>query len=378
MKKLLLISLLAVSLSLCACGSTAPVSGEEAVVNETADADSDDEAAVSDEATVEAVTVETVTAEEVSQEAEPAEEEVEEPVEEEAAIDDGLSEDVDRSKIVLWDAEKTMYVQNSVNVRKGPSKDFERVDNYKVNTEVTVLGTYEKNGWYLIKYGDAQAFISNNYLGDEAVDLEARKAAEEAAALAAIQQQQQQAAAQPAQPAAQPAPQPETPPAPVVVAAPAGILFIGDSRCVQMQEAVGGGNSSWVAENSKGYDWFSTKGLERAEPSIGKGTKVVICLGVNDTRNASKYAELINAKAAEWAARGAKTYFVSVNPVWENPYVTEEQVQNFNGTIVGLLSGVRWIDTHSFLEASGYRLVDGLHYDGDTYVKIFNAIVGSL
>ena len=145
-----------------------------------------------------------------------------------------------------------------------------------------------------------------------------------------------------------------------------------------MKEAVGGGNSSWICENSKGYQWLVDKAIGQADECVGKGTKVVICLGVNDTQNCNKYAELINAKAAEWAGRGAKTYFVSVNPVTENPYRTEAEVENFNASIVGQLSGVRWIDTHTALVNNGYRLVDGLHYDTDTYILIFNLIVGSL
>ena len=54
-------------------------------------------------------------------------------------------------------------------------------------------------------------------------------------------------------------------------------------------------------------------------------------MGVNDPGNYNQYAALTNQRAAQWAARGATTYFVSVNPVWENPYVTQEQVELFKG-----------------------------------------------
>ena len=289
----------------------------------------------------------------------------------------GLSTDIDSSKIISFEESKTLYAQTNVNMRKGPSTDYESVGNIKTNTEVKVIGRYGQDGWYLIDLGDKKAFVSNNYLGEEQIDLEALKAAQEAAAMEAIKQQQ--AAQQQAQPQQEQNTQQQAQaPAPAPAMPPAGILFIGDSRCVQMREAVGGGNSSWICENSKGYQWLVDKAIGQADECVGKGTKVVICLGVNDTENCNRYAELINAKAAEWAGRGAKTYFVSVNPVTENPYRTEPEVENFNASIVGQLSGVRWIDTHSVLVNNGYRMVDGLHYDTDTYILIFNLIVGSL
>ncbi len=138
------------------------------------------------------------------------------------------------------------------------------------------------------------------------------------------------------------------------------------------------GQSSWICENSKGYEWMVSKALGQADRIIGKGTRVVICLGVNDTENCEKYATTINQKAAEWAARGAKTYFVSVNPVSENPYRTEEEVEYFNLRMPGLLSGVTWIDTHSTLVNNGYTLVDGLHYNDSTNINIYNMIISQL
>ena len=199
--------------------------------------------------------------------------------------------------------------------------------------------------------------------------LQLRREKEEAAALAAIKEQKAAEAA--ANGTAQTT-------STVAVAAPAGILFIGDSRCVQMKEAVGGGGCSWICDNGKRYEWFRDTAIPRADAIVGKGTKVVICMGVNDPGDVYNYATLTNQKAAEWAARGAKTYYVSVNPVWENPYTTKEQVEVFNSTMPGQLSGVKWIDTYTYIQAAGCKIVDGLHYDTDTYVKIFNAIIGSL
>lgn len=248
-----------------------------------------------------------------------------------------------------FDEAKTMYVISPVNVRKGPSTDYDIVSHLATQQEVKVTGQADNNGWYQIMIDNEQAYVSNHYLSDTLI---------------------------------------ETPPAPQTAAANApqkqktpsegGTIMVGDSRFVQMQTAVSGGGCAWVCENSKGYDWFVEKAIPRIDAAVGKGTRIVINLGVNDPGNVKKYAETVNAKAAEWVSKGASVYYVSVNPVWENPYTTEEQVTTFNSTMPSLLSGVGWIDTHSWLITNGYRVVDGLHYDDPTYVNIYNLIMGSI
>ena len=297
--------------------------------------------------------------------------------------DDGIVIDskVDKSKITYFDEPVTMYSQRALNVRSGPSTEYDIYGYLEYNTEVQVLGQYDKNGWYLIEFFGGEAFASNRFIAETQVDLDALKTQQEAEALAAIEAQktaQQAAAQQTNNQQATGQTQAVAPASPAPVAAPAGVLFIGDSRCVQMKAAVDGGGCSWICENAKGYVWLNDTAIAQADAIVGKGTKVVICLGVNDTGNIDNYANLVNAYAAVWAQRGAKTYFCSVNPVWENPYRTEEQVKAFNSAMPGKLAGITWLDTHSWLETNGYRLVDGLHYDGNTYINLFNYIIGQI
>ena len=314
------------------------------------------------EAEVEEVSVE----EPVSEVSEPAPEPVSE-TEEESLVEETEEESseeltVDMSKVKAFDAPKTMYAVSNVNIRKGPSTNFESVGKLKLGDTVEVIGQ-DADGWYEFMYKNEVAFACDDYLSENTPAVpEIPDANAQAAAVPTVAPAAAEAVQTPAK----------------VVTAPAGVLIIGDSRCVMMRDAVGGGGCSWICKEAKGYNWLETTAIPQADQSIGKGTKVVIALGVNDVGNVNNYASLINYKAAEWAARGAKTYYVSVNPVSENPYVTEEQVQYFNSTILGQLVGVRWIDTHSYLVGSGYRLVDGMHYDDETSIRVFQAIVGSL
>ena len=155
-------------------------------------------------------------------------------------------------------------------------------------------------------------------------------------------------------------------------------IFVGDSRMVQMHEALGNTGVLYIAESAKGYDWFVEKAIPQIDSACGKGSRIVINLGVNDPGNADKYVAMVNAKAAEWTAKGAKVYYATVNPVWENPYTTEEEVVSINNKLVSGLVGVKIIDTHTYLVNNGYKLIDGLHYDGPTYASIYSYILNSI
>ena len=235
---------------------------------------------------------------------------------------------------------KMMHASGAVNVRKGPSTDYERIGGLAKGQEVTATGQAD-TGWYEIAYGEGKAYVSNKYL---------REGKAEGTA-----------------------PQPEgQPQAAAEVKNVSGVILVGDSRFVQMQANVGENSCTWIAESGKGYNWFNENAIARIDGCVGKGSKILINLGVNDPGNLNNYLELVNAKAAEWTGKGAKVYYASVNPVWENPYVTEEQVQYFNSQMQSGLSGdITWIDSHSYLNTIGYKLVDGLHFNAETYQNLY-------
>lgn len=248
-----------------------------------------------------------------------------------------------------------MYASDAVNVRKGPSTDFEIVGFLNSGRDVTVTGQAD-TGWYEILYNEDKAFVSNKYLQNEKPAEEPASQATQETAPAADNQPQETAAVTPV----------------TEVKNVAGVILVGDSRFVQMQESVGENSCTWIAESAKGYTWFSENAVGRIDNCVGKGSKILINLGVNDTKNIQNYLALVNAKAEEWTSKGATVYYASVNPVWENPYVTEEQVQSFNSQLQGGLSGnIHWIDSHRYLNSIGYKLVDGLHYSSETYQNLY-------
>lgn len=282
-----------------------------------------------------------------------------------AAADNEVTEEeaVLEYTVTVYDESQVMYVIRPVNVRKGPSTAFERIGSLTYGQEITVTGQADTN-WYEIMYGEEKAYVSNKYLQndkpvDESQAAESQTAAASPQTESVTQSQTQQQTAPEIQPVTE-------------VKNVSGVILVGDSRFVQMQENVGANSCTWIAENAKGYKWFEENAVPRIDGCVGKGSKILINLGVNDPGNHQKYLALVNAKAAEWTALGATVYYASVNPVWENPYVTEEQVEYFNSQMQsGLSANVHWIDSHSYITSVGYKLVDGLHYNSETYQNLY-------
>ena len=99
-------------------------------------------------------------------------------------------------EFVVKDHEAVLFVKNPVNVRKGPSTDYEILGGLEKGKQIKVTGLVD-TGWYRIQYNDENAYVYSSYLIDEA-SYQAMIAEEEA--LAKQQQQQQQPVPEPTQP----------------------------------------------------------------------------------------------------------------------------------------------------------------------------------
>lgn len=165
------------------------------------------------------------------------------------------------------------------------------------------------------------------------------------------------------------------------------VIFIGDSRTVQMYSYVantwknnsystGGvtqvGNDLFVAQGSMGLNWMKSTGIPAAKKYFKNGVSVVILMGVNDLRNQDSYIEYLNSNVNSWTSTGAKIYFVSVNPCDGDYSSMNSRIKTFNTNLKnGLSNKIGWINTHDNIS---FKTVDGLHYNKDTSIKIYNYI----
>lgn len=70
-----------------------------------------------------------------------------------------------------------MYAKRGVNVRKGPSQDYEKIGSLSAGQEITVTGVAD-TGWYQITYQDQTGYCSNNYLQAEKPVIQQAKASD--------------------------------------------------------------------------------------------------------------------------------------------------------------------------------------------------------
>lgn len=224
--------------------------------------------------------------------------------------------------VTEYESPVTMYASATVNIRSGAGTDYDKVGRIKWGSKADVTGETD-NGWYEVSYDGKLAFVRGDFMMTEL---------------------------------------PGTP-----------IVFVGDSRTVQMQMAVGDSDKAYIAKVGEGYSWFKNTALSAIPGCAGNGTRMIINFGVNDLVNVDNYIELVNSNIDAWSDAGIKVYYASVTPVGSYPTVNNAQIEAFNTKLKnGLDPRVKWIDGYSYLSRNGFNSGDGLHYTPDTYKKLYS------
>lgn len=157
-------------------------------------------------------------------------------------------------------------------------------------------------------------------------------------------------------------------------------LIVGDSRVVGMDTVVSGSKTKFIGKISMGYSWLkSTAGLQVKQYLAGnQNLKVVFAFGINDLGNVSQYISYYKALMKEFP--DTEFYFMSVNPVKETQAsaygytVKNSAIQSFNQKMKSAF-GTKYIDAYSYLVKKGFSTVDGIHYTGSTYQKVYKYII---
>ena len=73
-------------------------------------------------------------------------------------------------EFTVADLNATKYAIQVVNVRSGPSTDFDKIGSLSTNQEITVNGVCDQTGWFRFDLNGTVAFVSNRYVSDEKVE----------------------------------------------------------------------------------------------------------------------------------------------------------------------------------------------------------------
>lgn len=80
---------------------------------------------------------------------------------------------VDGSKLeyTYTDMTATMYATQTVNIRNLPSTDGEKIGSLSTNQEIVIKAQCNETSWYMFDYNGQTAFVSNNYVSTEKVEV---------------------------------------------------------------------------------------------------------------------------------------------------------------------------------------------------------------
>lgn len=86
------------------------------------------------------------------------------------AVSEPDSEAVVEPEFTVTEVTATKYATQSVNVRSGPSTDYDKIGSLSTNQEITVNGVCDQTGWFRFDLNGTVAFVSNRYVSDEKVE----------------------------------------------------------------------------------------------------------------------------------------------------------------------------------------------------------------
>ncbi len=89
--------------------------------------------------------------------------------EKESTSEKNEEENTNETTYSVVEMSATKYAKQSVNVRKGPGTDYEKIGSLTMNQKVTVTGQAD-NGWYRISFNGGDAYVSNKYLVDNKIE----------------------------------------------------------------------------------------------------------------------------------------------------------------------------------------------------------------
>lgn len=160
-----------------------------------------------------------------------------------------------------------------------------------------------------------------------------------------------------------------------------GIIFVGDSRTEGMRDAIGEDDKKkFICKVGEGLAWLKSTAYKQLKDMCDKYPDyyVVFNFGINDLgvdNYISYYKNTIEKNIKN------KIIHMSVNPIDQAKAksagytdITNDLIKSFN-TKYKEYAGNAYLNTFSYLLKEGFNASDGIHYDNNTYKKLYNKVV---
>lgn len=160
-----------------------------------------------------------------------------------------------------------------------------------------------------------------------------------------------------------------------------GIIFVGDSRTEGMRDAIGEDDKKkFICKVGEGLAWLKNTAYEQLKDMCDKYPDyyVVFNFGINDLgvdNYISYYKNTIEKNIKN------KIIHMSVNPIDQAKAksagytdITNDLIKSFNIKYKEY-AGNSYLNTFNYLLKEGFNASDGIHYDNNTYKKLYNKVV---
>lgn len=160
-----------------------------------------------------------------------------------------------------------------------------------------------------------------------------------------------------------------------------GIIFVGDSRTEGMRDAIGEDDKKkFICKVGEGLAWLKNTAYKQLKDMCDKYPDyyVVFNFGINDLgvdNYISYYKNTIEKNIKN------KIIHMSVNPIDQAKAksagytdITNDLIKSFNIKYKEY-AGNSYLNTFNYLLKEGFNASDGIHYDNNTYKKLYNKVV---
>lgn len=160
-----------------------------------------------------------------------------------------------------------------------------------------------------------------------------------------------------------------------------GIIFVGDSRTEGMRDAIGEDDKKkFICKVGEGLAWLKNTAYKQLKDMCDKYPDyyVVFNFGINDLgvdNYISYYKNTIEKSIKN------KIIHMSVNPIDQAKAksagytdITNDLIKSFNIKYKEY-AGNSYLNTFNYLLKEGFNASDGIHYDNNTYKKLYNKVV---